>query len=675
MINLKVVENKVVPEPSKYLGVEFQSYNKAVKMVCSAVYDKQKMNPRTGRPTFVRWETELEGAPALAAALTDAGFEVALSQQLRNLLENVATKDQVKHESQLNTLMQVMPEGWTPKPHQVKGVAFLRSYNATCLIDDMGLGKTVQSIWAFLLERFPQVLIIAPKSVGDNWEKELRDQKVHETYKITRVKSKKNFRSPNEDEVIVTHYECMQMVDILPGTLLILDEVQLLKNLKFDSKGGVRGSQRALLGRSLSYFARAEGGACWGLTGTLIDKDPFDLLGVSLVVGFGDELFPRGNSSLYKAYQAEFKTVYIKGAGRKNVFDTWGEPQPSFVGKLAKFVLRRTKEVELNMAPVVFHDINLGPVVAEYQKTADEWWDQLEEVGGDAYKLPDFTEFSAVRKELSDMKIPKALAIAKEVTKPTLLISYHVDMVEAVGNLPGWGMIHGQTVNRQQVVDDFMSGKLIGVALTVRAGGLGLNLQRAVNVICTDLDYNPGKNDQAIDRSRRMGNDDPVTIFRMCWDHPLDRHLMMKIQVKQHLIDESIGKVALMQAATAANLLENNNNLSPKHDPPEPKENKYGQKTTINEIGVYKDKNNNIYKVKVNVSTGRLNVFKLQEGRYVYAKGMLSVLKHEDKLTLAEAQQYGHLYGQCIVCARPLSNEESIALGIGPICMKKYFGG
>lgn len=54
-----------------------------------------------------------------------------------------------------------------------------------------------------------------------------------------------------------------------------------------------------------------------------------------------------------------------------------------------------------------------------------------------------------------------------------------------------------------------------------------------------------------------------------------------------------------------------------------------------------------------------------------YAPGMVRVLQPEDKLTLEQAAEFGRLYGICAICAAPLTNEESIEAGIGPVCRGK----
>lgn len=79
-----------------------------------------------------------------------------------------------------------------------------------------------------------------------------------------------------------------------------------------------------------------------------------------------------------------------------------------------------------------------------------------------------------------------------------------------------------------------------------------------------------------------------------------------------------------------------------------------------------------IYKVQRAVhGSGHLYAKRLEGERFEYAPGALNSLSPEDKMTLEECKEYGALYGVCCVCGRTLTNEQSIADGIGPICAGK----
>ena len=89
--------------------------------------------------------------------------------------------------------------------------------------------------------------------------------------------------------------------------------------------------------------------------------------------------------------------------------------------------------------------------------------------------------------------------------------------------------------------------------------------------------------------------------------------------------------------------------------------------------GIYRTAAGKVFKVQKAVhGSGKLYAKELIDGSFVYAPGAIRKLRVEDKMTLAEAQEYGRLYGVCIVCGRTLTDESSIEAGIGPTCVKKF---
>lgn len=80
------------------------------------------------------------------------------------------------------------------------------------------------------------------------------------------------------------------------------------------------------------------------------------------------------------------------------------------------------------------------------------------------------------------------------------------------------------------------------------------------------------------------------------------------------------------------------------------------------------------FKVKRSQSTGRLYAMKLDlnTGKFEYDKGAIYNLRPETRMTKEQAAAYGHQTGRCMICGRELTNEESIKIGIGPICLKGF---
>ena len=91
----------------------------------------------------------------------------------------------------------------------------------------------------------------------------------------------------------------------------------------------------------------------------------------------------------------------------------------------------------------------------------------------------------------------------------------------------------------------------------------------------------------------------------------------------------------------------------------------------VTEAGIY-FKNGVVYKVQKAVhGSGYLYAKRLDGTCFMMASGAIRTLHAEDKMTLEQARQYGKIYGVCCRCGRTLTDEDSIAAGIGPVCASK----
>ena len=128
---------------------------------------------------------------------------------------------------------------------------------------------------------------------------------------------------------------------------------------------------------------------------------------------------------------------------------------------------------------------------------------------------------------------------------PLVVFSSHLAPLDELLGRPGWAVISGDTKleKRQEIVDAFQAGHLKGIALTIRAGGVGLTLTHAWKVLFVDLDWVPGWNSQAEDRVCRIGQtSNKVEIVRMVNDHPLTLHILNILVEKTRLIENAVIK-------------------------------------------------------------------------------------------------------------------------------------
>jgi len=156
--------------------------------------------------------------------------------------------------------------------------------------------------------------------------------------------------------------------------------------------------------------------------------------------------------------------------------------------------------------------------------------------------MPDFTNWSEAKSELAALKYHIASDLAKEfelAREPVLVFSDHRFCIDALGKRPGWAVITGDTKpnKRQDIVDKFQLDSYHGLAMTIKAGGVGFNLTNASHVLFIDRAVTPSLNFQAICRAWRSGQKNPVLVTDLICTHPLERRIHKILMTKQILIE------------------------------------------------------------------------------------------------------------------------------------------
>ena len=103
--------------------------------------------------------------------------------------------------------------------------------------------------------------------------------------------------------------------------------------------------------------------------------------------------------------------------------------------------------------------------------------------------------------------------------------------------------LHGKVgaKRRTEMVDAFQSGQAPVLLLSLKAGGVGLNLTRATHVVHYDRWWNPAVEDQATDRAHRIGQDRPVQVHRLIAEGTLEDHIAALIERKRSLAEAVVG--------------------------------------------------------------------------------------------------------------------------------------
>lgn len=442
------------------------------------------------------------------------------------------------------------------RDYQKKGydwLAFLYKHKfGACLADEMGLGKTVQTI-AFLAgihegkikswdtERKRQHLIIAPASVIGNWEQEIK--KFYPDFITTLYLGAQRTLNAEMFDIVLTTYDTVRS-DInkfnkIPFHVAVFDEAQAVKNHK---------SQRAEATQQLQALFKLS------LTGTPLENNVQEMCSIMNLTLPGLLTDDSAAMSLIKK----------------------GEYQ-AFHEKIAPFVLRRTKKEYLHDLPEkTEHDVYL-PMTKKQKGLYGAIVDEVKQMVYKAYRektkaqagivaltallrLRQICVAPALVDEKQEKLSPKIEYLLAEIAKytkektPLLVFSQFVGMLDFVmeflqKNKIPYLRIDGTVpaLQRKKIVEEFQtSNKIFVLLLSLKTGGVGLNLTRARVVIHLDPWWNPAVENQASDRVHRIGQQHDVKIIRLLMKDSIEEKMLVLKQKKKELFD------AIMQGASGA---------------------------------------------------------------------------------------------------------------------------
>ncbi len=424
---------------------------------------------------------------------------------------------------------------------------FLDTFNiGGCLADDMGLGKTLQVI-AFLQhlkekkKKNQAHLVVLPTSLVYNWTAEIEkfcpSLKIHIHTGIKREKNTDTFQQ--YDLVITTYGLVIRDISFLKSytfEYVILDESQSIKNPT---------SQRYKAVKLLKARNRLV------LTGTPVENSLMDLYAQFNFINPG-----------FLNTQTDFKDNYIKPIEKEGVEIIQNELRQL----INPFMLRRTKKQVAKDLPEKVEQIlycSMGKKQEQlYQfylaKIRKSIMEEVEEEGLNKSKLKVLAGLTKLRQlcnsprligedEEESVKIEELLTSIKEKTgdHKILIFSQFVKMLQLIEEqLKKEGIVYeyldGQTKNRQERVDRFQSDPKIRVFLiSLKAGGTGLNLTAADYVYIVDPWWNPAVENQAIDRTHRIGQHKNVTAYRMICKDTIEEKIL-KLQERKRKLSEDI---------------------------------------------------------------------------------------------------------------------------------------
>lgn len=419
---------------------------------------------------------------------------------------------------------------------QRAGVQFLALHERALLADDQGTGKTIQTLVA--LPNDSKVILICPAVVKYNWRNEIALWRPE--YKVTILEGRNSFKLPEKGEIVILNYDILPLwlVSDIPAetklilkeTILVADEAHMVKNYKTARHQKV--NRLARLCKTV-----------WFLTGTPLMTRPQDLYGVLSagnmnVLGGWDKFV-----SLFDGYRDEFGWRF-------------GMPSPEVPERMKRVMLRRLKsEVLKDLPPKTYKNIEVNDLGAAFYSKINSLLSKIDPEEKDINELiskleitslPSFEEFSKIRALLAEAKIPAMMEIVEsyeESKTPLVVFSAHKAPILSLAERNGWEAITGETKaeERTEIVRRFQNGDLKGVGLTIQAGGVGITLTRASDVLFVDMDWTPALNIQAEDRLHRIGQtSNNVLVMRMNSSHPLDIRIQHLIEYKTKLMQKAL---------------------------------------------------------------------------------------------------------------------------------------
>jgi len=428
------------------------------------------------------------------------------------------------------------------REYQIKGYNWFKRLSylglGGILSDEMGLGKTIQTITFLLSEKDKKSLIITPTSLIYNWKQEF--DKFAPSLKIGIVHGDKNDRikilnNICDYDIILTTYGTLKNDVLEYGDInfyyLILDEGQNINNPE---------SQNAKLIKKIKSKSR------FVLTGTPIENNLIELWALFDFIMPGYLYTKQEFSSKFikqeDNYMEDLKILispYILRRIKKDVIKEIPEKIES------KFLVEMTdgqKKIYKAIIKDIQNNIN-NPKINKNNITIFSYLTKLRQVCLDPSILIDsYTGGSGkinIAQELilENIKEHKILLFSQFTTVLSrishVLKLQNVKFAYLDGNIP--------SKNRVEIVDEFNNNKDIRVFLiSLKAGGIGLNLTSADIVIHFDPWWNLSVEDQATDRAHRIGQKQVVKVIKLIAKDTIEEKILLLQEDKKEMIDNVI---------------------------------------------------------------------------------------------------------------------------------------
>jgi len=431
---------------------------------------------------------------------------------------------------------------------------FLRKYHfGGILADDMGLGKTLQALSLVEMNNVKgkPSIVICPKTLLFNWEDE--GQKFFPNMKTLIIdgspeQRKQKIKKIEQYDLVITSYPSVKKdqdsYDRCKFNYCFIDEAQYIKNHKTQNAKSVK---------------RIHADYRLALTGTPLENS------VSEIWSLFDYLMP-GFLGNHNAFYEKFEKPIMKNGD--------ADALEALKKKTSCFMLRRTKDKVLKELPpkieqtahcqlgndqnILYQEI-LANVKSNIFETVEEKGFSKSQI----HILAGLTKLRQVcnhpvlllkdkeHEKYTSAKLEMFLELTQEIVaggKKVLVFSQFTQMLDILAKeLKKQGIsyhyLSGKTNNRKELVKDFNENVKIPVFLiSLKAGGTGLNLVSADNVIIFDPWWNPSVENQAIDRAHRIGQKKSVNVYRLIVKGTIEEKIVQLQEKKKSLFDNMVGE-------------------------------------------------------------------------------------------------------------------------------------
>lgn len=478
-----------------------------------------------------------------------------------------------------------LPTGLPLMRHQSQVVAAAAAGHRTFLLaDEPGLGKTAQALLAAQAADAYPLLVVVPNVVKTNWAREAALWTPQ--HSATVVQGNGDDLDGFADIVIV-NYEVLDRHAGWLGDLgfrgMVLDEAHFIKN-----KTSQRSQHVLQIADRLRQWSPRP--LMMALTGTPLINDVEDFRAIWQFLGWIDEKRPR--PALMAALEDSGLTPLDPGfypAARSRVIDL-GIVRRRKVDVAADIPARRIADIPVELDGEAGRSIRAAEhelarrLVARYRTALEhrggnpdgpidlDLVHQVAQWERDEANDSDENVFSMLRRIGQAKAVPAAdytAQLARNVGK-VVFFAKHIDVMDAAEQTFAkaglkYSSIRGnQTPSvRQQQVDAFVDDPEVSVVVcSLSAAGVGLNLHVASNIVLAELSWTDAEQTQAIDRVHRIGQDQPVTAWRIIAAQTIDTKIVELIDAKAGLAaraldgsDEEVVSSVDLQVEALAGLL------------------------------------------------------------------------------------------------------------------------